>query len=111
MDSRSSIGHSRVNLKRFDGSLGRARRAAGIAASVLFLRRLRTSSASERAGIRMITFPVLFAMLVPIFALNIHNVVARGSFGPFLAGVIFLLAYSSFLFARMLISSFARRAA
>ena len=40
--------------------------------------------------------------------LDLHE---QQAFGPFLAGLIFALAYSGFLFARMLISGFARRAA
>ena len=80
------------------------------AATVLLLGRIRAASTSDRAGLTIVSVYVMIAMLVPILALNVQNVVASGSFGPFLAGLIFLLAYCSFLFARMLISSFAGRA-
>ncbi len=82
-----------------------------IVVGFLFIRRFLAASSSERAEFTLIVFPVFFAILAAVLVLNIYNVVASGSFGPFLAGLIFLLAYSSFLFARMLISSFARRAA
>ena len=77
----------------------------------LFIRRFLAVSSSERAEFTLIVFPVFFAILAAVLVLNIYNVAVGATFGPFLAGLIFLLAYSSFLFARMLISSFARRAA
>ena len=46
------------------------------------------------------------AILAPLLVLNIYNVAVGATFGPFLVTLIFLLAYSSFLFARMLVSAF-----
>ena len=75
---------------------------------VVFLstRRLLAASSSERAGFTGIGFYVSFATSAPMLILNFYNVAVGAAFGPFLVCLIFLLAVSSFLFARMLVSAF-----
>ncbi len=72
----------------------------------LFIRRFLAASSSERAEFTLIVFPVFFAILAAVLVLNIYNVAVGATFGPFLVALIFNLVYSSFLFARMLVSAF-----
>ncbi len=80
-----------------------------VVVAFLSFRRLLAASPSERAEFTPIVLPVTLAMIAAILAFNIHNVAAGATFGPFLVGLIFLLALSSFLFARMLVSAFGAR--
>ena len=77
-----------------------------IVVGFLFVRRFLAASSSERAEFTLIVFPVFFAILAAVLVLNIYNVAVGATFGPFLVALIFLLVYSSFLFARMLVSAF-----
>jgi hypothetical protein len=77
----------------------------------LSTRRYLAASSSERAGFTGIGFYVSVATSAPILVLNFYNVAVSATFGPFLVGLIFLLATSSFLFARMLVSAFGARRA
>ena len=77
-----------------------------IVVGFLFIRRFLAASSSERAEFTLIVFPVFFAILAAVLVLNIYNVAVGATFGRFLVTLIFLLAYSSFLFARMLVSAF-----
>ncbi len=72
----------------------------------LSTRRFLAASSPERAGFTGIDFYVSFATSAPILVLNFYNVAVGATFGPFLVGLIFLLAVSIFLFARMLVSAF-----
>ena len=77
-----------------------------IVVGFLFIRRFLAASSSERAEFTLIVFPVFFAIIASVLVLSIYNVAVGATFGPFLVALIFLLVYSSFLFARMLVSAF-----
>ena len=77
-----------------------------IVTAIFTLRRLRGATSSERAEFTPIVLPVVLSAQALIAGFNIYNVAVGATFGPFLVALIFVLAQSSFLFARMLVSGF-----